>query len=98
MSHFYANIQGSRGEATRGGTKQSGIQGHIRGWENGVAVFCVHDNQQDEDTINVYATGGSNTNNQDLIFTLKGNKVIFANPDIQILNELSEKRKVDKNE
>lgn len=38
MSQFYASIQGNRGEATRGGTKGSGITGHIRGWQGGVRV------------------------------------------------------------
>ena len=48
MSHFYANIQGNRGEATRGGSKDSGIDGHIRGWNSGAKVICeVNDKDQD---------------------------------------------------
>ena len=42
MSHFYASIQGSRGEATRCGAKNSGIAGHIRGWSSGVYVRGFH--------------------------------------------------------
>jgi len=38
MSRFYASIQGSRGEATRQGTPNSGIIGHIQGWGSGVRV------------------------------------------------------------
>ena len=35
MSHFYASIEGNRSEATRCGTKSSGMQGHVRGWTIG---------------------------------------------------------------
>lgn len=59
MAHFYANIKGNRGEATRMGTAKSGLQGHLRGWEIGVKVFC-RVNSQGEDEIQVYSTSGSN--------------------------------------
>ena len=45
MSRFYANIQGNRGEATRQGTTNSGLYGHISGWDvtatlvDGVPMF-----------------------------------------------------------
>lgn len=59
MSRFYANIQGSRGEATRQGTTKSGIKGHIRGWDIGVRVDCFPD-KDGNDTCTVILTGGSN--------------------------------------
>lgn len=58
MAQFYASIQGSRGEATRMGTKGSGITGHIRGWDVGARVQVSHVNGQD--VVRVYRTGGSN--------------------------------------
>ena len=57
MSHFYASIQGDRGEAKRCGSKKSGITGHIRGWNIGVKV--VIQQEGGEDVCYVYATGGS---------------------------------------
>ena len=57
MSHFYASIQGNRGEATRQGGKH--INGHIRGWECGVRVLGFIDPDTKEDTFHVYLTGGS---------------------------------------
>lgn len=60
MSHFYADIQGSRGPASRCGTKQSGILGHIRGWNVGVSVAIEYDKENDRDIVRVYKTGGSN--------------------------------------
>ena len=57
MSRFYASIQGSRGEATRQGSPNSGIRGHIRSWDTGVQVYIAAEG--DNDRIQVYLTGGS---------------------------------------
>jgi len=62
VSHFYADIQGNRGKATRGGSKESGIQGHIRGWSVGVRVYVKYDKESDRDIVTVYKTSGSNGN------------------------------------
>ena len=59
MSHFYASIRGNRGLATRQGTKESGIWGHIRGWDIGASVDCWVDNEGN-DCLSIYITGGSN--------------------------------------
>ena len=59
MSHFYADIKGSRGAATRCGTPASGIGAHPRGWNVGVRVVGGV-NDAGEDEFLVYATGGSN--------------------------------------
>ena len=58
MAQFYANIRGNRGEATRMGTKDSEIYGHIRGWHIGASVRCYHENGEDRVQINL--TDGSN--------------------------------------
>lgn len=63
MAHFYASIQGNRGESTRTGSKNSGIRGHIRGWSLGVKVYgSVDDNGND--TFTVELTSGSNGSKQ----------------------------------
>ena len=66
MSHFYADIQGNRGQATRQGTKQSGISGHIRGWGVGAFVECYYDKDLGKDFVRVYLTSGS-SNSKKLI-------------------------------
>ena len=38
MSHFYGTLKGSRGEATRGGTKSSGMTTYTAGWRGAVHV------------------------------------------------------------
>ena len=58
MAQFYGSIQGNRGEATRMGTKNSGIDGHIRGWSIGARVTMRHING--EDVCSIELTGGSN--------------------------------------
>lgn len=60
MAHFYGEIQGNRGEATRMGTKDSGFRGHIRGWSIGGSINCHHNKSKDRDEICIAATGGSN--------------------------------------
>jgi hypothetical protein len=70
MSHFYASIQGNRGEATRCGTKGSGIEGHIRGWNSGIAVEGHHDALSGCDVFRVYLSGGSNSGTCELLGVL----------------------------
>lgn len=69
MSHFYASIQGARGEATREGTKKSGITGHIRGWNIGARVDCYYDNESGKDVIRVWQTSGSHSTKRDVLIT-----------------------------
>lgn len=62
MSHFYGSMQGNRGAATRQGSKNSGIEAHVRGWNVGVSVDCQHDtiDRCRVYATGMYATGGSN--------------------------------------
>ena len=67
MSHFYAEIQGSRGMASRCGTKTSGHWCHIRGWDSGVEVYAIHHAGTRSDRFEVYATGGSNSTSRKVL-------------------------------
>lgn len=60
MSHFYASIKGTKGEATRCGDKSRGINGHIRGWNFGVNVKMEYNADTGEDEAVVHLTGGTN--------------------------------------
>lgn len=59
MAQFRAVIAGQRGEASRLGNKKSGIVARVNGWDSGVRVDGVHD-EETGDRFEVYATGGSN--------------------------------------
>lgn len=65
MSHFYASVQGrARTEATRRGSKSSGIDAHISSWDKGIRVTCHYDSEKDVNVFSVYLTGGSKHSNR----------------------------------
>jgi hypothetical protein len=66
MARFYGSVKGSRSEATKTGSKASGIEGHIRGWDFGVRVRC-YVNKDGEDECEVSLTGGSNGYKGDVV-------------------------------
>ena len=80
MAQFYAEIQGNHGEVSRTGSKQSGISGHIRGWNVGAKVYCVHNESKDCDEVFIYATSGSSRIKSDEQIA----KIIESNDNIKI--------------
>src|SRR5262249_13144506 len=48
MAHFYGRLQGSRGEATRCGTKSSGIAATVRSWDGNLTTILLHNGTCDE--------------------------------------------------
>ena len=81
MSHFYSQIKGHRGEATRCGTKSSGIRANATGWDIG-GTCKVHFNPQlGTDVVEFYLTDGSNGRSSTRVAT-------FASIDgkLQLLN------------
>lgn len=70
MSHFYAEIEGGRSEASRTGHKSTGISGHVRGWGVGVRVRGFHDDETGKDMFRIYATGGSDGHSAEQLLAL----------------------------
>jgi len=60
MAHFYGSMQGSRGETTRCGTRNSGLYAHVRGWDIGCEALIEQDCFE-VDSISIRITGGSNS-------------------------------------
>lgn len=58
MAHFIGVVQGSRGEASRLGGKETGMRVNANGWEAGVTVRAVHIDGKDR--FYLYRTAGSN--------------------------------------
>lgn len=58
MAQFRATIKGQRGEASRLGSKQSGIVAEVNGWNKGIKIYASH--RDGKDVFEVYLTGGSN--------------------------------------
>lgn len=69
MAQFRSTINGSRGEASRLGTKASGIRTETNGWTGGVTVIAQHHDKNhpaseargvgEHDSFEIYATTGS---------------------------------------
>lgn len=57
MAQFRGIVQGNRGEASRLGSKSSGMRTDCDTWDVGVMCHAQHANGQD--LINVYRTSGS---------------------------------------
>lgn len=92
MSHFYAQIQGNRGEATRGGTKESGIFGHIRGWNVGIRVDVDHYAEKGQDVAEIRITGGSNNSSgTTLCWVYEDGKVLFADKRLNLIDKAQAK-------
>ena len=66
MAHFYGEIQGSRGATTRCGTKNSGMDCHVRGWDVGARLKVTHKDGQDY--IEVFVTSGSKAKTPDKLW------------------------------
>jgi hypothetical protein len=64
MSHFYGDLKGSRGRATRCGTSNSGIVSHVRGWNIGCRAE-VYVDDYGVDCVKIWITGGSNGHQAD---------------------------------
>jgi len=61
MSHFYGTLDGSRGQATRCGTKASSLIATANGWSIGGQVTVRYDDALGTDVVQLFTTKGSNT-------------------------------------
>ena len=59
MAHFRGTLQGSRGEASRLGTKGSDLIVTADGWNFGVVVTLSYNSELDEDEAFITLTSGS---------------------------------------
>lgn len=62
MAHFYGAIQGQAGEATRMGSKDSGIDAYVQSYYSRVAVSLMHRRGEDDNDIaHITIEGGPST-------------------------------------
>jgi hypothetical protein len=59
MAHFIGYLRGTRGEASRLGGKENGIQSRVQGWKSGVRVIGRHIDAKDR--FEIYQTSGSDS-------------------------------------
>lgn len=78
MAQFRGTIAGQRGEASRLGSKNSGLVVTANGWDTGVRVVARH--VDGEDVFDVFATGGSNAHRpSEHLFTITAGATFIAN-------------------
>lgn len=78
MAHFIGYLQGSRGEASRLGTKNTGIDARAQGWEIGGKII-MECNKDGEDIVTIYVTRGSNNRGNSLnlgSFKIVNNEIV----------------------
>lgn len=61
MAHFIGYLQGNRGQASRLGSKKSGISAQAQGWNIGAKIELKYNPEKDRDEVFIYQTGGSNS-------------------------------------
>ena len=74
MAHFYGWIDShgrSKTDATRQGSKDRGMSGHVSGWQLGGKVTVGHNSDTEKDWCTIRATGGSNNIDGPELATLK---------------------------
>lgn len=67
MAHFYATVESTRKPVTKTGTKSTGMEAHVRGWNVGCKVVLEHENGKD--IVRVYRTAGSAGHGRDILIT-----------------------------
>lgn len=71
MAHFRGTTQGNRGQASRLGTKSSGMVTENNTWDSGVKVVAEHINGHD--LFYIYSTGGSNHSKKEELLSVIDN-------------------------
>lgn len=77
MAHFIGTLQGCRGEASRLGSMDSGIEASVQGWDVGIYAVCRHNRKTGVDTCTAYTTGGSNGQN------VKEQRITVQHPQLE---------------
>ena len=75
MAHFYGNLKGSRGEATRCGTRNSGIRVSARSWAGSVSVE-MQEREDGTPGVIIRVTEGS----------LPGGRIVYIGPLAALVN------------
>lgn len=59
MAQFRGTLEGNRGQASRLGTKKSGISASADGWSIGFNIAANYDTTKEQDYVSAELTGGS---------------------------------------
>jgi hypothetical protein len=76
MAHFYGSIKGGRGQATRLGTKNSGMTAVVASWEGAVVIDAYHDPKTGKDMVSIAKTPWQGAGEAKEVYSGKIGKVI----------------------
>lgn len=78
MAHYYSRIKGHRGEATRCGSKSSGITARADSYSVGARIEINWSDQLQSDVVTIYATTGSSSNGSRIFsYTIQDGKRVI---------------------
>ena len=78
MAHYYSRIKGHRGEATRCGSKSSGIAARADSYSVGARIEINWAAQLQSDVVTIYATTGSSSNGSRIFsYTIQDGKRVI---------------------
>lgn len=67
MSKLYSSIQGCRGEATRCGSKSSGVRASVQSWQGSLISYMELDDNENP-VVTLKTSGGSSSYGNETIF------------------------------
>lgn len=85
MSQFYGTLKGTRGEATRCGSKKSGIETYCASWSGAIRCIAWHDKKINKDMVRVEKTTWQGEGDYQLLYEGEIGKVItdrIGNPEL----------------
>lgn len=78
MAHYYSRIKGHRGEATRCGSKSSGITARADSYSIGARIEINWSAQLQSDVVTIYATTGSSSSGSRIFsYTIQDGKRVI---------------------
>lgn len=78
MAHYYSRIKGHRREATRCGSKSSGITARADSYSVGARIEINWSAQLQSDVVTIYATTGSSSNGSRIFsYTIQDGKRVI---------------------
>jgi len=80
MAHFYGVLQGSRGEATRLGTKASGVHTTAASWEGAVKVDLWYDEDDGVDRCTVWLVPWHGHGTEKLVYSGRVDGSTYTKP------------------
>lgn len=92
MAHFYGSVQGNKGEATRMGSKASGISGYVQGHYSRIRTGMYEENDYDHGSIVIEGGYSARAGRRIDLGYLNTDALVSHGDDPQVDRELAKAR------